>query len=255
MCDQIHYCNHLKIHQIKTRLVNTYVIEYPDRLFVMDVAVGCHRYVLGFIEQELQRDIHDVKLVICSHDDPDHMGGVERLAVLCRAATAIPLSSGELHHKFLNDPAGLIIRFATTLREGFRSRAWDMYFNSKRSRDARKKPKYTHYERRKVPRDSIRQDTKQIRLYGGTTLPGFADWSVIHTPGHSWDSCCYFHKASGSLLSGDTLLGSAKQEKVVIPSIYANSDQMKQSLDTLRKLHIETVYPGHGSVISGNVVF
>lgn len=241
-----------KIHQVKTRLVNTYVIEYSDRLLVMDVAAGCHRYVLGFIEQKLGRDIRDVKLVICSHDDPDHIGGVKSLAKLCGADMAKPLSSGVLHHKFWNDPAGPLVRFATTLREGFRSRAWEMYFNPRRTAEARKKPRY---EQKHAPGFLHLHAVKQLRLQGGTKLPGFDDWQVIHTPGHSWDSCCFFHAATGSLLSGDTLLGSARQEKLVIPSIYANAAQTKQSLAMLRKLHIKTVYPGHGSVISGNVTF
>ena len=242
----------MNIHQIKTRLVNTYVIEYPDRLLVMDVAAGCHRYVLGFIDHELRRDIHDVKLVICSHDDPDHMGGVKSLAAICGADMAIPLSSGELHHKFRHDPVGLLVRFVTTLREGFRGRAWEMYFNPRRNVEARKKPRY---ERKDEPALLTPPAIRQLRLQGGTTLPGFDDWQVIHTPGHSWDSCCYFHEASGSLLSGDTLLGSAKQEKVVIPSIYANSRQTRQSLAVLRQLNIQAVYPGHGSVIRENVAF
>lgn len=217
----------------------------------MDVAVGCHRYVLGFIEQELRRDIRDVALVICSHDDPDHIGGVRRLAALCDAAVAIPMSSGEMRHKFWNDPAGPIFRLLTMLREGFRRRSWEMYFNSQRTLDARNKPRYA---RRDGPKHLSKHRVKQLRLRGGARLPGFDDWTVIHTPGHSWDSCCYYHAATGSLLSGDTLLGSAKHEKVVMPSIYANLEQLKQSLVSLRKLNIQAAYPGHGSVISKRVV-
>jgi len=242
----------MKVHQVKTRLVNTYVIEYPDRLLVMDVAVRCHRYVLGFIEQELKRDIDDVVLVTCSHDDPDHMGGLRRLATLCNAEIAIPHHAGALRSKFSGDPTGFIIRAVTALREGLRARMWTMYFNPKRGRSARKKPRY---EGRKGLRRLAKGVKQRHRISGNETLPGFDDWQIIHTPGHSWDSCCFYHEDSGSLLSGDTLLGSAKQNKVVVPSIYANASQMEQSLATLRKLNIKTVYPGHGSVISGNVSF
>jgi glyoxylase-like metal-dependent hydrolase (beta-lactamase superfamily II) len=239
----------MKIHQVKTRLVNTYVIEYPDRIFVMDVALGCHRYVLGFIEHELKRDIHDVKLVICSHDDPDHMGGLRRLAALCHAEIAIPHYSGALREKFLGDPAGFFIRAITSLREGLRARMWTMYFNPKRGQRARKKPKY---QGKKGLLKSSRHIKQWHRIAGNQSLPGFEDWQVLHTPGHSWDSCCYYHEQSGSLLSGDTLLGSAKQNRVVIPSIYANAKQTEESLAVLRQLNITAVYPGHGSVIATN---
>ncbi len=237
---------------MKTRLVNTYVIEYPDRLFVMDVAVRCHRYVLGFIEQELKRNIDDVVLVTCSHDDPDHMGGVRRLATLCNAEIAIPHHAGALRSKFLGDPTGFIIRAVTALREGLRARMWTMYFNPKRGRHARKQPKYLGKKGLMKPLKGLKH---RHRMSGNESLPGFEDWQIIHTPGHSWDSCCFYHEASGSLLSGDTLLGSAKQNKVVVPSIYANASQMEQSLAALRKLNIKSIYPGHGSVISGDVEF
>jgi glyoxylase-like metal-dependent hydrolase (beta-lactamase superfamily II) len=242
----------IQIHQVKTRLVNTYIVEYPDRMFVMDVAVRCHRYVLGFIEQELKRDIRDVVLVTCSHDDPDHMGGIRRLATLCDADIAIPNYAGDLGSKFLGDPAGIFIRAATILREGLRSRMWTMYFNPKRGHAARQKPKYMG----KWAMPSAIGNTKQEhRVNGGNHLPGFRDWRVIHTPGHSWDSSCFYHKKSGSLLSGDTLLGSAKQNKLVVPSIYANASQMEQSLSLLREFRIHTVYPGHGSVIRSDIAF
>ena len=245
----------MKIHQVKTRLVNTYVIEYPDRLLVMDVAVRCHRYVLGFIEQELKRDIRDVVLVICSHDDPDHMGGVKSLAALCHAEIAIPRHADVMLAKFLRDPGGFFIRALTSLREGLRARMWTMYFNPKRGRKARQKPKYQGQRSFAAIKNSLK---KRRRLSGHETLPGFDDWQVLHTPGHSWDSCCYYHEQSGSLLSGDTLLGSAKQNRVVVPSIYANAKQTEASLAMLRNLNIQAIYPGHGSVIagkSGPVVF
>lgn len=241
----------MKIHQVKTLLVNTYVVEYPDRIFVMDVALRSHRYVLGFIEQELKRDIQDVVLVTCSHDDPDHMGGLRRLANLCHADIAIPYYAGALRSKFLGDPAGFLVRAATSLREGLRARMWTMYFNPKRGRHARQKPKYRG---KTASPKNLRSLKKYHRLAGNETLPGFDDWQVLHTPGHSWDSCCFYHKQSGSLLSGDTLLGSAKQKRVVIPSIYANAKQTEASLAMLRQLNIKAVYPGHGSVIDEDIV-
>ncbi len=242
----------INIHQVKTRLVNSYVVEYPDRLLIIDVASNCHRYVLGFIEQTLQRDIDDVALVICTHDDPDHIGGVSALASLCDAQIAIPLSSKALHHKVVGDPKGFIVKLATTLREGLTPRARDMYFNKARNVAARKKAKFTG-KRPRLKRKNIRFHA--YRLKGGTTVPLFDDWQVVHTPGHSWDSCCFYHPSSGSLITGDTLLCSAKQNRILVPAILSNQTQMNESLDKLRSLNIQSVYPGHGSVISGDIQF
>ena len=237
------------IHQVRTRLVNSYVIEYTDKLMVMDVAVKCHRYVLGFIEHELRRDIAEVQLVICSHDDPDHIGGVFALAGLSNAMVGIPFASNLTLHKIRNNPYGGLVRLQTSLREAFRPRSWTMYVNPQRDRNARSKPKFTG----QPPQDNkLRPQRADYRLRNGDPLPGFADWTVIHTPGHSWDSCCYYHPQSRSLLTGDTLLGSGKHSKLVVPSIYANARQTRETLQKLRNLDIEAVYPGHGSIIEGS---
>lgn len=238
----------ITIHQVKTRLVNSYVVEYSDKLLVIDVAVKCHRYVLGFIEQELGRDISDVKLVICSHDDPDHIGGVFLLAELCGAEVAIPYASKLFWKKILNNPLGALRRMATSTRELLRSRAWAMYFNPQRDRDAQEQPKFIEDYR---VADQARNLSEQYRLKDQHPLPGFDDWTVIHTPGHSWDSCCFYHQATQSLVSGDTLLGSGKMEKLVLPAIYSSASQTRSMLGTLERLDIKVVYPGHGSIIKG----
>ena len=231
----------MKIHRVKTRLVNSYVIAYPDRLLVIDVAVKCHRQVLGFIEQELQRPISDISLAICTHDDPDHIGGLTELARLSGAEQGIPYAAAAPLKKWANDPAGALVRFATGVREAFRARSWQMYVNKERDERAKQ---LAHYQGTADHRDT---STRQVLLKHRQTLPGFEDWQVIHTPGHSWDSCCYFHADSGSLISGDTLLGSAKLKRLVVPSIYSNKRQTLASLKRLGKLKIQAVYPGHGS--------
>jgi len=238
----------MKIHLVKTRLVNSYVVEYADRLLVIDVAIKCHRYVLGFIEQELKRPISDVELVICTHDDADHMGGVSALAQLCDADVAIPFASGRARHKLINNPTGSITRLRTSFRESFRARAWDMYFNKERNQAASKQAKFKKTEEHSISSAKLKID---YRLKGRGAIPGFDDWQVVHTPGHSWDSCCYYHRPTSSLITGDTLLGSGKENRLVVASIYSSRRQTLRTLDKLSKLEINRVYPGHGSVISG----
>ena len=233
----------MNIHRVKTRLVNSYVVAYPDKLLVIDVAVKCHRQVLGFIEQELERPLGDIKLAICTHDDPDHIGGLAELARLSGADQGIPYAAASPLRKWANDPTGAVVRFGTGIREAFRARSWQMYVSKERDERAKQ---LAHYQGTADGSSATSIDQRSL-LKHRQTLPGFDDWQVIHTPGHSWDSCCYFHADSGSLISGDTLLGSAKLKRLVVPSIYSNKRQTLASLKKLEKLPIEAVYPGHGS--------
>lgn len=235
----------MKIHTVKTRYANATVISYDDEAFVVDVAARAQRFVLGFVVETLELPVETIKLVACTHDDPDHMGGVAELAALCGAQLAVPYASGEAWHKMINDPFGGLVRIGTGFREAFRARNRAMYLNPERDAAAQRNP---HYKGDHTEVDHTRQT---LRLKDGDRLPGFADWEIIHTPGHSWDSCCYFHHESGSLISGDTLLVSRKQARVVRPAIYANRRHFARTLDTLRALDIRAIYPGHGMVIEG----
>ena len=243
----------MRIHQIKGRLVNSYVIEQDADLCVVDVAWRGEKYVLGHVREVLGRDPADIRLVVCTHGDPDHSGGVNALARICGAQTGFPKATHSLRRHLVGDPAGLVIKPITALLEGLRPRAWAMYASPSRGVRARALPMWLPApaaDGASGPAEKGRRKPDH-RLKHNRELPGFPGWQVIHTPGHSWDSVCYFHAASGSLISGDTLLGSASKGRLVAPSVYANPLQMARTLHRLKALHLNAVYPGHGSVFEG----
>ena len=239
-----------KVHQVKGRHVNSYIIEDDNGLCVVDVAWSGEKYVLGYLKDTLQRDPRDVNLVVCTHGDPDHIGGVEALAKVCQADIGIPYATHSFTSKFLNDPTGFLFRFVTGLVESFRPRMWAMYANPNRSLKAKELPAYNPEDLMEDSFDYTAQ--MDFRLKHKQTLPGFDDWQVVHTPGHSWDSCCFYHKKSGALITGDTLLGSKKKGVVVTPAIYSNPIQMRYTLNRLKRLEPKAIYPGHGSYFEGD---
>ncbi len=239
----------MQIHQVKGRHVNSYVVEDSNGLLVVDVAWRGEKYVLGYIREVLKRDPGDVRLVICTHGDPDHSGGIVNMARVCHAQLGIPYATQSPLLKMINDPAGILFRLITTVREGLRPRAWTMYANPKRDARARKLPTYTPGSTDVHEGFNGKPD---FRLKHHRALPGFEDWQVIHTPGHSWDSCCYFHRPTRTLISGDTVLGSTKKGLLVSPSIYSNPGQMKHTVEILKKLDPTAVYPGHGGFFTGS---
>ena len=232
----------MQIHQVKTRYSNSYVIEEDEQILVIDVARFCHPSVLDFIQSELGHDPATVRCVGCTHDDFDHMGGVRSLAKACQAELVIPLASASPISKAVNDPAAGMFRLATSMVESMRPRAWNMYFNTERDKQAHGQG---HISREPEPYYPHR------RLKNNQSLPGFDNWLLLHTPGHSWDSCCFFHRPSKSLITGDTLLGSNKKDCLVTPAIYTNPFHMRRTLNKLRDLAPENIYPGHGRSFHG----
>lgn len=260
----------MEIHLVKTPPVNSYVVEEHGRLLVIDVAAGCGELVLSFIESRLDRDPQEVSLVVCTHDDPDHIGGLLTVAYACGAEVGVPWFSLRPHLKLLKDPASPFFRVGTGIREAIRRQPWSRTVLSHRThrtapgqtasdRLARDQPP-SHRVRRKpsVPGSKVlglRLLRPDYRLENDQALPGFPDWRVIHSPGHSWDSVCFFHTPSRSLISGDTVLGSRARGRLVHPAIYANPVRLRRTMWRLRQLAPTSVYPGHGSVLRGDELF
>jgi ribonuclease/clavin/mitogillin len=66
---------------------------------------------------------------------------------------------------------------------------------------------------------------------------------VLHTPGHSVDSVCYYLEDEGVLFSGDTMLGST-------PTTVGDLFDYMASLERIRTLpNLQVICPGHGPLI------
>ena len=83
-------------------------------------------------------------------------------------------------------------------------------------------------------------------LMPDTTLDiGDSKLQIIHTPGHTQGSLCFYAPAEGALFSGDTLFRES-YGRYDLPS--GDFAALKQSLAKLLALpESTTVYPGHGS--------
>lgn len=72
---------------------------------------------------------------------------------------------------------------------------------------------------------------------------------VIHTPGHTAGSVCYYEEEKGWLFSGDTVFkyGFGRYD---LPS--GNPYELLKSLEHLANLKVENLYPGHEEFVEGN---
>lgn len=80
-----------------------------------------------------------------------------------------------------------------------------------------------------------------VRLDDGAKIPvGGLEVEVVHTPGHADDHLCFL--AGRVLFTGDHIMGgSSVMVEKMVPYL--------RSLDKIRRLDIDTLYPGHGEVI------
>jgi glyoxylase-like metal-dependent hydrolase (beta-lactamase superfamily II) len=87
--------------------------------------------------------------------------------------------------------------------------------------------------------DELIGDGRSLRV-----ADGYLD--VIHTPEHSSDSICLFHRESGCLFSGDTQLGCRG-------AMASPSPESLLTLEKLEELDIRLAYTGHNGAVCGKI--
>lgn len=178
----------------------------------------------------------DIAHVFLTHAHSDHAGGVMALANQCGTKIwAHPLEAPRLdgrHYRFLNDTLpGLLHRLGADNQT-----AQDMQTSLK--------------EPLQVYRRQVLDNF--MPLPHGLRLPVQGlDLQVIHTPGHTQGSVCFFDKRHGLLFAGDTLLPSGPAQATMAPGddglpFLEGQIGLEKSLTKLSSLEVEVVLGGHG---------
>ncbi len=89
-----------------------------------------------------------------------------------------------------------------------------------------------------------------IVLKGGEVLDLGIKLKVIHTPGHSPGSVCYYDADRKWLFSGDTVFAGGGFGRVDFPG--GDAAKLISSLKKLTELDVEVLYPGHDEVVEDN---
>lgn len=72
-----------------------------------------------------------------------------------------------------------------------------------------------------------------------------SNWKILHTPGHTKGSCCFYNEAQKIMISGDTVFYRS-YGRTDLPG--GSEDEMQSSLDKIYKNAAPDtkVFPGHG---------
>ncbi|MAS26631.1 MAG: Zn-dependent hydrolase [Oceanospirillaceae bacterium] len=218
----------MQIHTLKGYIQNIYLVEYPDKLLLLD---GCSRadtgMVCDFIQTTLQRPLTDLKLIVVTHMHPDHAGGAHRL----RRLTGAEIAAHPGTRKWYAGPVGRVahaIDVALTL--------WVA------GRMGRGK-KHIWYNAVLQP---------DYELQDGQTLPGFSEWQALFTPGHTDHDVSLLHVPGGEIYVADLLV--MVKQKIVPPYPLCHPNQYRRSLQKVAELNAERIYFAHLAPRSSNDV-
>jgi glyoxylase-like metal-dependent hydrolase (beta-lactamase superfamily II) len=208
---------------LQGHIQSIYLVEYPDKLLLLD---GCCRADISmlkhFITSELNRPFSDLKLIVVTHMHPDHAGAADKL----RKITGCKIASADMPTQWYK---GLKGRFTHLVDIGLAS------WVASRMGKAKKNLWYSPY---------LNVD---YSLNDKDALPGFNDWCVFGTSGHTDRDLSVWHLPTKRVYVGDLFVKVKDRFIPPIPVNYPN--QYRASLHKLYDLKPTSVMLAHGAEV------
>jgi glyoxylase-like metal-dependent hydrolase (beta-lactamase superfamily II) len=174
------------IHELQGYIQTIYLVEEGDDLLLLD---GCCRsdveVVCQFIEQQLNKSIADLKLVISTHPHPDHAGGLEGFKRL-----GIPVAGPQDFNLWYQGVSGLLTYWGEILL------TYLVAMNKKRGFK-------NILFKRTIAFNYILRD--------GDEIPGFKRWKALECPGHTAVDLTLYNDEEKIAYVADNFVGSEKK--------------------------------------------
>lgn len=220
---------------------NGYLLESAEGIVAVDVgAPRLAREMAALVRDELRRPLRDLVWATATHYHVDHIGGLRELWRLTGCRIALPERARPYALQGGRMPFPKVIRYWHWIPQQRLSCS-----PNPRLRDILEMPLngMPVFNRAAVFPVSA-------WLADGDEMPAAPGWRVLHLPGHSVDSVGYWHEASGSLLSGDSVLGNRRSAPLANGYVW-DRQVMLTSLAQLARLPVRRLYPGHGPLHEG----
>jgi glyoxylase-like metal-dependent hydrolase (beta-lactamase superfamily II) len=220
------------IRRLGTEFVNFYMLEQDGEVTLVDAGLSGYRDTLEPALAEIGRSISDVKAIVLTHADPDHVGFAGQLhqthavPVYVHRADSERTRQGKTK-KTQGSPLGMLAMLKHSHgRRGFRHMAANGGAKQSKVSDV-------------------------IAFDDGDELDVPGRLRVIHTPGHSDGHCVLYAPLEDALFVGDALnnvdlLTGEPGARVAPDVVNVSTSQAYDSLSRIEQLDARTLYFGHG---------
>jgi len=220
------------IHMLGTEFVHFYLLEEDGEITLVDAGISGYRDTLEPALARIGRSIDDVKAIVLTHADPDHVGFAGEL----QRTHAIPVyvhrsDSDRTREGKTKKTEGSPLDMLAMLRHAHGRRALRHLI----ANGAAKQPKVADV----------------VSFDDGDQLDVPGRLRAIHTPGHTDGHCVLYAPSQNALFVGDAVnnvhIFTGKPGPQVAPAAANTStDQAFESLARIDELDASTMYFGHG---------
>ena len=210
----------MTLYEFEGYIQSIFLVEYPHGLLLLDG--GCRAdvpIICDFITNKLNRPLSDLKLVISTHMHPDHAGAATKLKQL----TGCKIAAGSQTKHWYKGLDGVLMYLT------------DMALAHWVAGRKGKKKQSLWYPRKLQP---------DLYLTDGQNLPGFDEWQVVSTHGHTDRDISLYHATSSKIYVADLIVIVKGQYSAPFPVFHPN--RYKTSLQKVRDLNVDTVVLAHG---------
>lgn len=207
----------MEVHEIKGFIQSMYLVVYHDKMLLLDSGTSADaEVVFDYIENKLKRPKSDLKVVLVTHVHPDHSGGAN---VFKKSGIKIAgdSDSNSWYKGFKGFSIYLIDIFLAYL----------VFLKIRKGRAFK-----NIFFKRHVDYD--------FDLSDGEVIPGFEDWMIIETPGHTHRDLSAYHKETSTIYVADNIIGKFKSivtpYPINFPDLYKNSLKRYTDLGVMRYL-------------------
>lgn len=208
-----------QVEQIRDRFVNLYLIVEEHQLSLVDAGTSAAPRQVERVLARRGRSMQDIKHILITHSDGDHIGGLAEL----RAATGAAVYAGAIE--------------AEAIARGEASRSPAV--------PAIMQPLFQLVQRL-MP---VVASEATVIVHAGETLPILGGLQVLATPGHTPGHISYYAPEHGVLFAGDSMMASAKGLAFRDGPVTWNYALGRDSVRLQAALAPRMVCCGHGPVI------
>ncbi|MFD2166188.1 MBL fold metallo-hydrolase [Thalassotalea euphylliae] len=211
------------LYELDGHIQSIYLVKQADKLLLLD---GCCRADVNdlstFIRSTLGLPLCALSLVVVTHMHPDHAGAAHKL----RQLTGAKIASANVSGHWYTGLDGILMHITDIALAGW---------VAKRKGKPRR---YLWYSRKLHP---------DILLDDNDTLPGFPEWQVLFTQGHTDRDLSIYHSTSHKVYVADLMVTVKGRYIPPFPLFYPR--RYRESLERIEALNPDSIILAHGGEV------